>query len=69
MIGKTLKILVEGTEQNKYYGRSYKDAPEIDGIVFFRFKGDAITWRFYYVKITEASEYDLMGEEINEYSK
>lgn len=69
MIGKTLKILVEGTEQNKYYGRSSKDAPEIDGIVFFASKDMLKPGDFTYVKITEASEYDLMGEEINEYSK
>ncbi|MGB7605161.1 MAG: 30S ribosomal protein S12 methylthiotransferase RimO [Lutisporaceae bacterium] len=67
--GKTFEVLVEGTEHKKYYGRSSKDAPEIDGTVFFTSKDMLKPGDFTYVKITEASEYDLMGEEINEYSK
>lgn len=69
MIGKTIKVLVEGTEHNKYYGRSSKDAPEIDGIVFFASKDILKPGDFTYVRIIEASEYDLIGEDINEYSK
>lgn len=69
MVGKVLKVLIEGVESNKYYGRSYKDAPEIDGSVFFSSKEKHNPGDFTYVKIVEASEYDLIGEEINEYSK
>lgn len=69
MVGKVLKVLIEGMEGKKYYGRSYKDAPEIDGNVFFSSKEKHNPGDFTYVKIVEASEYDLIGEEINEYSK
>lgn len=67
--GKIYEVLVEGIEHKKYYGRSSKDAPEIDGTVFFTSKDILKPGDFTYVKINEASEYDLMGEEINEYSK
>lgn len=69
MVGKVVKVFIEGIEGNKYYGRSYKDAPEIDGNVFFSSKEKHNPGEFTYVKIIEASEYDLIGEEMNEYSK
>jgi ribosomal protein S12 methylthiotransferase len=69
MVGKILKVLVEGNENRRYYGRSSKDAPEIDGNVFFTSKLKHKPGDFTHVKITEAAEYDLMGEEINESSK
>jgi ribosomal protein S12 methylthiotransferase len=69
MIGKMLKVLIEDKENKRYFGRSYKDAPEIDGNVFFSSKEKHNPGDFTYVKIKEASEYDLIGEEINEYSK
>jgi ribosomal protein S12 methylthiotransferase len=69
MVGKVVKVFIEGIEGNKYYGRSYKDAPEIDGNVFFSSKEKHSPGEFTYVKIIEASEYDLIGVEINEYSK
>lgn len=69
MVGKVIKVFIEGEESNKYYGRSYKDAPEIDGNVFFSSKEKHNPGDFTYVKIVEASEYDLIGEEMNEYSK
>jgi ribosomal protein S12 methylthiotransferase len=69
MVGKMIKVLIEGKEGKKYYGRSYKDAPEIDGNVFFSSKEKHNIGDFTYVKIVEASEYDLIGEEMNEYSK
>lgn len=69
MVGKVIKVFIEGIESNKYYGRSYKDAPEIDGNVFFSSKEKHNPGEFTYVKIVEASEYDLIGEEMNEYSK
>lgn len=68
-VGKILKVLVEGKEGKKYVGRSYKDAPEIDGNVFFASSQKHNPGDFTFVKINEASEYDLIGEEINEHSK
>lgn len=69
MAGRILKVLIEGKTGKKYFGRSYKDAPDIDGNVFFSSHEKHHAGDFTYVKINEASEYDLIGEEINEFSK
>lgn len=68
-VGKTLKVLVEGFDDGQYFGRSYRDAPEIDGLVYFNSKSAISIGEFCEVLITEALEYDLMGENANEYSK
>jgi ribosomal protein S12 methylthiotransferase len=62
-IGRTLDVLVEGSGDGLHVGRSYRDAPEIDGLVFI--PGDAaadITGTVRSVQITGAMEYDLVGE-------
>lgn len=69
-IGKIYDILVEGKNDEYYYGRNYEMAPEIDGEVFFKKdctapkKGD-----FVKVKIEENAEYDLIGVGICESCK
>ncbi|MDD3839265.1 MAG: 30S ribosomal protein S12 methylthiotransferase RimO [Clostridia bacterium] len=69
-IGRTYQVLVEEMiEEGLYSGRSYAESPDIDGIIFIRTcyqhrPGDLIK-----VRIVEAYEYDLMGEEIYESGK
>lgn len=68
-VGKTLQVLVEGqaeqqgdgaaTAEPLVVGRSYRSAPEIDGLVFAR--GQAAPGDMVQVRITEATEYDLWG--------
>ncbi|MGJ8455756.1 30S ribosomal protein S12 methylthiotransferase RimO [Pseudothermotoga sp. U03pept] len=61
LIGRTLNVLVEGSQRNKYIGRSHFDAPEIDGNVFIK-KTQKISLPAYHkVKITNVSEYDMEG--------
>ncbi|MCE5323030.1 30S ribosomal protein S12 methylthiotransferase RimO [bacterium] len=60
LIGKKLEVLVEGVTDEGAFGRSYRDAPEIDGLVYIR-GGSAQPGEFVDVEITEASEYDLVG--------
>jgi ribosomal protein S12 methylthiotransferase len=58
-VGKTLDILIEGVDKDIAIGRSYRDAPEIDGVVVVEGKakvGDMVP-----VKITGAMAYDLTG--------
>lgn len=64
MIGKKLKVLIEGflPEEDVYVGRSYKDAPDIDGLVFVYATRQLMTGDMIMVKITDAKEYDLEGE-------
>lgn len=59
MIGKTLPVLIEGINENVSVGRSYRDAPEIDGLVFA--EGLAPVGKIVNVKITGALPYDLLG--------
>ncbi|MFO7525717.1 MAG: hypothetical protein R6W68_09705, partial [Ignavibacteriaceae bacterium] len=65
-LGKILKVLVEGVEGDFYIGRSYRDAPEVDGEVLINKKGIKLQpGNFYDIKITDHDEYDLFGELIN----
>ncbi len=67
-VGKTLEVIVEGKidgeEENIYCGRSYRDCYEIDGFVFFKSDEELLAGDFYNIKITEAGDYDLIGERI-----
>lgn len=66
LVGKIIKVLVEGYlyEEGIYVGRSEKDAPKVDGCVFFTSEEEVVSGDFVFVKITEANEYDLIGDVI-----
>ncbi len=59
LIGKTLPVLVEGFNEEIIIGRSYRDAPEIDGMVFA--EGQAALGQIVPVQINSAMVHDLMG--------
>jgi ribosomal protein S12 methylthiotransferase len=63
-IGKEYEVLVEGkdAESGFYYGRSYAEAPEIDGKIFIQSEEKLALGSFYTVCITEGYHYDLKGE-------
>ncbi|MGI6040842.1 MAG: 30S ribosomal protein S12 methylthiotransferase RimO [Candidatus Alectryocaccobium sp.] len=63
-IGKSREVFVEGyiPEEDIYVGRSYADAPNIDGYVFFNAYSTLDSGVFVNCNITESSEYDLIGE-------
>lgn len=63
MIGSTQKVLIEGylVDDDVYVGRTYRDAPGVDGIVFVSAPYELMSGSFVDVKITEANEYDLTG--------
>ena len=64
MIGKTISVCVDGYlfDEDIYVGRSQKDAPKVDGSVFVRSPEEIISGTFVNVKITDANEYDLIGD-------
>lgn len=63
-IGETLKILIENNcDEGIYEGRSYRDMAEIDGLVYVHTNKKYKKGDFVEVKITQALEYDLIGEE------
>ncbi len=59
LIGRELELLVEGVDNNISIGRSYRDAPEIDGMVIV--EGTLPVGEISRVKITGAMEYDLVA--------
>ena len=63
-IGEVYTVLCDGfdTVAEIYYGRSYADAPDVDGRVYFTSKKKVEAGEFVTVKITEALDYDLVGE-------
>ena len=64
LIGKKLPVIVEGfmPEDDCYIGRTYRDAPEVDGYIFFKSSEERLTGDIVSVTISGANGYDLTGE-------
>ena len=63
MIGKELLVMIEGkvADENAYVGRTYRDAPNVDGLIFVNTDEDLMSGDFAKVKVTGAMDYDLIG--------
>jgi len=68
-VGKTIRVMIEGKlpEDDIFIGRSYMDAPNVDGFVFVRSRDSYLSGEFVDVKITQAREYDLIGEAVSDW--
>ncbi len=64
MIGREILVMIEGkvADENAYVGRTYKDAPNVDGLIFITTDEELMSGDFAKVKITGAQDYDLIGE-------
>ncbi len=64
LIGQTFEVLVEGYDEysDSYFGRTYRDAPEIDSTIKFTAPFDLNEGDFCAVKVFAIDEYDLIGE-------
>lgn len=64
MKGRKMLAMIEGkvADENAYVGRTYKDAPGVDGLIFINTDEELMTGDFVKVKVTGALEYDLIGE-------
>lgn len=62
--GKELYVFIEGkvADENAYIGRTYRDAPNIDGYIFINPEHELVTGDIAKVRVTGAYEYDLIGE-------
>lgn len=60
-IGQTLQVLIESRDEDCWIGRSYADAPEIDGLVIINSGDDLNIGEFYSIEITDTDEYDCYG--------
>lgn len=67
-IGKLYKVLIEGFDEvsHLYFGRSYAESAEIDGKILFASGRAESIGAFVNVRITDAKEYDLIGETVHE---
>lgn len=65
-VGKRVKVLCDGfdTIAEIYYGRTYADAPDVDGRVYFKSKKAVSSGEFVNVRVDEALDYDLVGEAV-----
>ena len=63
--------MIEGkvADENAYVGRTYGDAPKIDGYIFINTDRELMSGDFAWVRVTGALEYDLMGELMDEYTE
>ncbi len=64
MIGREMYVLIEGkvADDNAYVGRTYRDAPDVDGYLFIRTDKILMSGDIAKVRVTGAYEYDLIGE-------
>jgi len=67
-IGQQLTVFIEGkvADEEVYIGRTYADAPNVDGYIFINTSKSLVSGDFVEAKVTAALEYDLIGELINE---
>ncbi len=64
MAGQVLTVMIEGkvADDDVYVGRTYRDAPGVDGYLFVNTSADLMTGDFVRAIVTDSNEYDLIGE-------
>lgn len=67
MIGREVLVMIEGkvADEDAYVGRTYRDAPNVDGLIFIHTEEELMSGDFAKVRVTQALEYDLIGEMIS----
>ena len=67
MVGREVLVMIEGkvADENAYVGRTYMDAPNVDGLIFVESDEELMSGDFAKVRVTGALEYDLIGEIIS----
>ncbi|MFW5633218.1 MAG: radical SAM protein, partial [Acetivibrio ethanolgignens] len=62
--GRRLMVMIEGSlpEDGVYIGRTYKDAPKVDGYIFVNSERELLSGELVPVYVTDAKDYDLIGE-------
>ena len=71
MVGKTVLAIIEGkvADEEVYVARTYRDAPDVDGLLFCHTERELMTGDFVRVRVTDSCEYDLMGELEDEFAE
>ena len=63
MVGREVLVMIEGrvADENAFVGRTYRDAPGVDGLIFVDAEEELLSGDFARVKVSGALEYDLIG--------
>lgn len=71
MVGRVLDVMIEGkvADEAAYVGRTYMDAPNVDGYIFVNSGEMFMSGDFVRVKVTGSAEYDLIGEVYDEFTE
>ena len=71
MIGRVLDVMIEGkvADEPAYVGRTYMDAPNVDGYIFVNSGELFMSGDFVRVKVTGSNDYDLIGEVYDEFTE
>lgn len=71
MVGKVVEVMIEGkvADEPAYVGRTYMDAPNVDGFIFVNTGEELMSGDFVRVKVTGAMDYDLIGEVYHEFTE
>ena len=66
LVGAEFEVVIEGKlpDENVFVGRTYRDAPDVDGCCFIESERDLVLGEMIKVKIEKASGYDLMAREV-----
>ena len=63
MVGREVLVMIEGkvADENAYVGRTYRDAPNVDGLIFVNTEEELMSGDFARVNVSGAVDYDLIG--------
>lgn len=64
-VGQVVDVLIEGTQDGRAFGRSYAEAPDVDGKVYVERAGNLQAGTYAPVRLIRAEEYDMIGEPVS----
>ena len=64
-VGQLVDVLIEGTEGGRSFGRSYAEAPDVDGKIYLEHADHLIAGQYVPVRLIRAEEYDMIGEPVS----
>lgn len=69
LVGREMDVVIEGyiPEDSVYCGRTYRDTPDVDGMVFVSSPYELLSGDMIRVRISASNEYDLIGEIVDEH--
>ncbi|MCR5073840.1 MAG: 30S ribosomal protein S12 methylthiotransferase RimO, partial [Clostridiales bacterium] len=60
-IGQTVEVLIEGNDETGLFGRSFAEAPDVDGVIHLPYRSGIKAGQYIKVKLLESDDYDMTG--------